>query len=64
MSVKTILSVFRFIVWLLERAEARNIANHDSTNATITALIAKREQHATEMAKAQAAQRKLKEFVV
>jgi chorismate mutase len=64
MQVKYILSFFRFIVWLLERAQATNERNFESTNATITGLIAKREAHATEIAKAKAAQRKLKDFVV
>jgi chorismate mutase len=64
MKVSNILCVFRFIVWLLERAAAANEKNFESTNATITSLIAKREQHATEIAKAKAARKKLKEFAV
>jgi hypothetical protein len=64
MKVSNILCIFRFIVWLLERSERTHDKNYESTNATITSLIAKREAHATEMAKAAAARRKLKEFVV
>jgi chorismate mutase len=62
MSVKSILSFFRFLVWLLERAASSNEKHFESTNDTITKLIAKREEHATEISKAKAAAKKLKEF--
>jgi RNase H-fold protein (predicted Holliday junction resolvase) len=63
LSVNSILSVFRLIVWMLEKREAEAAKRHDAANAQISELIAKREAYHDERGRAAAAQRKLRELV-
>lgn len=62
LSVNSILSVFTFISYLLDKRQKFASKKHDETNATISALIAKREEFHTEIGRAAAAARKIREF--
>jgi hypothetical protein len=62
-SVNTILSFFRFIVWMLAKREEHVAKQHDKMNAVISALIVKREAYHDERGRAAAAQRKLKDLM-
>jgi len=63
MSVKSILSFFHFIVWLLERTERNRTTDVNQINNTMTRLIVQREAASAEAAKAAAAKRKIKELL-
>lgn len=63
-SVDFILSFFRFIVKMLHKRERALEKANVVHNNVITSLITKREENAMEISRAQAAQRKLREFLV
>jgi hypothetical protein len=62
LSVNSILSVFTFISFLLDKRQQYAEKKHNETNNTISTLIAKREELHTEMGRAAAAARKIREF--
>lgn len=63
MKVSTILSLFRFIVFLLERSEKSFDKKAAVANDQISRLIVQREEATAENAKAKRAQKKIRELL-